>query len=539
MSNLSPPIGMTAGTYMGATDTRVVALAATLDDLSNASGGGAAAVRSGEVYAHLWAGVTLGSGQTTAVRTATFNALQAAINYAASSGKKFRIIAGTYEIYGAAGLVIPLTSGFEWLGSINTHIIGFYANAPVLTIGDTTGSNPPGQQKISGFTLDYGVSQTGNTSANLLVVGGFYLGVIENFSCCTYYGTNPPWIPVTITGSTSAFFFQNVMRDGATGGAQQTMFNLGIGGTGNVFSNLYFHNGSSNTTRNACAGPCVTLSPNNQQSDNIWNRINAEHCNGSTILLLSGLVTNTFTGLHFEDVQLAGSYPVLIQATGANCKFINTLVLDMLLSTAATNLLGFLNCAGYGEVLSFDGLKFKWSSYSTAGIASTFPMLRAPNNYGNDSNPGTRISDLAIEDDVGTIAQYLVLSPNLNAPLANNSTIGELVNDNLLPGTRTYQPTISASYTHYGQHRDAVLFVPASLPAATTITLSNKFKAANTGSTRPTPTGTIVRIRRQSGTYANTLTVTDAASATTLTTNSAAGADYLYQFNGTNWVAFS
>jgi hypothetical protein len=46
----------------------------------------------------------------------------------------------------------------------------------------------------------------------------------------------------------------------------------------------------------------------------------------------------------------------------------------------------------------------------------------------------------------------------------------------------------------------------------------------------------MVRVRRQSGTYANTLTVVDAASSTTLSTNTASNADLVYTFNGTNWT---
>jgi len=536
MSYFPPPIGTTAGTYMGATDTRVVALAASLDDPGNASGGGAGAIVGGVVYAHLWAGVTRGSGQTTAVRTATFNGLQAAMNYAASSGKVFRITAGVYEIYGSGGLIAPLTAGFMWMGDTYTHIIQFYVNTPVLTIGDTTGNSYGNQQRYEGALLDHGVSQTGNTLANGLNIGACTQINIANFAVCSYYGTNPPWIGINISCGTGSnnFFFQNIMRDIQVGGAQQSFSVLAIGGTGSRFENWYQHNGGSPSTALAMSGPAMVLIPANYgtTTDDEFSRINIEHVKTSIGLNTQGVSNAIFTTLHFEDVQLNASGSKMIDAVGSEIKFMVTLVLDMQVISGATGC-SFFKAEGYQENCEFEKLRIRFSSYNTSGLVSTFTLFPSPNN---DTSPNTKVTGLSIGDDANVNAGYITLDGICTAPLPGGAKIGEYVGDNLLPSTKRYSCALTAAYTHYGQHADAVLIAPAAITAPFNAGLSNKFKASGPGSSRLTPPGTIMRFRRASGTVSGVITFVDVATGNTITTNSTSGVDLIFQMGATSWA---
>ena len=518
-------------------DSRVAALASGLDDPGNASGGGAGAIREGVVYAHLWAGVTRGSGQTQAVQTATAAGLQAAMNYAAANKYKIKVL-GYYEIYSSTGLMGPLTANFQWEGTLDTTIKQFYVNAPCLTIGDTTGANQAGAQRWSGFCLDYGVSQTGQTGANLLTIGSAAFCTIEQFNLCIYYGSNPPWIAFNVTGSTSCTFFQNTIRDGNIGGAQQSLLNRGTGGTGNQWANIYAHAGSSNTTRTTLSGPALNLAPNNQTSDDVYTRINAEHCNTPNIINAVGAVSSKFDGFHVEDVVITGSYAAAIAINGGELKFTTSLMLDLQYASTATNC-RFLALGNSGEVVDFDFLKFKWSSYDTAGLGQTVTLVSVSSYQGTDVSDAIRISKLSIEDDPGGNAKYLTLDPNMpGLPFSPSTFIEEYIYDNLLPRTVRAKPVVTAAYTHYGQHAEAVIFVPATVPAGFSVSLSNKFKASGTGSSLPTPGGSRVRVRRQSGSPATVyaVPVVDTASGTTLSPGAATGTDAIYSFGGTSWA---
>ena len=92
---------------------------------------------------------------------------------------------------------------------------------------------------------------------------------------------------------------------------------------------------------------------------------------------------------------------------------------------------------------------------------------------------------------------------------------------------------VLANYTHYGQHVDATLIVPASVTGFT-ITL-----AATMGATgnEPVATGNRVYFIRQSGTASGTVLIKDAAG-TTLATNTT-NAHLSFRFNGTQYVAIT
>jgi hypothetical protein len=525
----------------------LTALAPGVEDPTNAQGLGAPAIIRGTIYAHMCSGVTLGAGQTTAVQTATFNALQLAIHTAMTLGKFFEIEPNVYEIYGSTGLVVPATLGaITWKGSRQSNINQFYANAPILVLGDSTGAETLYGNKIDGFCLNYGVSQTGNTNAIALLMGDMAWCVVENFETTTN-GTfpiiNPPYVSVsTIAAGT---WFNNCLRNIRLYGGQLSLMVIQASGSGNLFQDIYMSNGGNISAEEsyyaALSGPALSLANPSYSGlgGNVFERINIESvkCSNSVIYAQIAGVTQ-FIGLHFENLELNASGGSLINNNG--CQLILQCVdtYDIQVDASLTDI-SFLYNNGSGEVVLLDGLHMGWSSNSNPGLKSPMTIIGTGGN--NDQNNMVRIKGVTVNDDTGNNSTNLTVY-NGAYPMTYTETADtillELDADQISLSTSRYQPCITtATYTHYGCHEDAVLMVPSSLAAACVITLSNKRIASGLGSSLATKTGNTVRVRRISGTYANTLTIKDAQSGSTLVTNSAAGNDYLFTFNGTNWVA--
>jgi hypothetical protein len=528
-------------------DPRVNALAPGIDDPNNASGIGAPAIIRGTVYGHLAAGVTLGAGQTTSVQTATFNGLQNALLAACNLNKFFELEPNTYEIYGASGLVIPSSGTCNWYGDKGSIISQFYANAPVLVFGDVTGSTTLYGGKVSGFGVQYGVSQTGNTNASAILMSNMAWTCVENFEVTpngTFPVINPPYIGLNIAGTGT--WFNNCLRNGRIYGGQQSLFVLGLSGSGNLFQDIYMSNGGNSNASlsyySPLSGPALFIgnSSYNTMSGNVFERINVESVKAANLILLQEAPNTEFIGLHVENCQINAEGGCIINNIQSNIVIANMDVYDVR-TASGLGTCNLLYNNGYSEVANITNLSIGWSFNSNPGLLS--PMTVLANGGNNDQNVTVQMEGLTLNDNaiVNSAATTLF---NGNYSLVYNDALyctvcGELDSDQVEMRTRRFQPCIESTYTHYGSHEDAVLMVPPNLAAATTITLSNKRVASGYGSSLVTRTGNTCRIRRLSGTYANTLTVKDAASGSTLTTNGITAVDYLYSFNGTNWATAS
>jgi hypothetical protein len=532
-------------------DPRVDALAPGVDDIGNASGLSAPAIIRGTVYAHLANGVTVGAGQNTAIRTATLAGLNAAIAYAGSVGKFFEIEPGTYEIYGSGGLVVPAqtNNAIYWKGSNATTIVQYSTNTPVLTLGDATGANTIYGLKFDGVTLEYGVSQTGNTGAIACLSGPSAWCVLESIGVSATSGgyypiTNPSYIAFATT--TGGVWFNNAVRDMHLFGAQQTLLLQQAQGTGNEWSNIYVSNGSNNdaseSVYGALSGPAIQVgnSSFSTESGNVWTRVNIESVKCAyAVLLIQEAQSNTFHSLHFENLEMTASNTALIQNVGSNVNMTAVETYDIQVPAGLTGISVLANNNG-GEVNLIDGLRMGWSTYSDPGLNSPMMIVNS-GGASADQNERTVIRGFVITDGSTNNATQMSIW-NGTYPITGYSSydgqIGTLTVDQLQARTEGYVPSITTTtYTHYGCHADATIIYPATLPAAATITLSNKKYPSGLGSSLATPTGLCVQVRRTGGTYANTLTIKDGASGSTLVTNSTNSTGYLFTFNGTNWVA--
>ena len=136
-------------------------------------------------------GGVLGAGQSTSQQTKNGTVLNSLFTTASSQNKFIELEPNTYEINNSTGLVVPPGSDFVLRGGRGGTIIKQFYNsgsgAPVLVIGDPTGSVLSTAQDVEGLWLQYGTAQTGLTSASALTVNNIA------WSAHRMYGHWRPW----------------------------------------------------------------------------------------------------------------------------------------------------------------------------------------------------------------------------------------------------------------------------------------------------------------------------------------------------------
>jgi hypothetical protein len=519
------------------------------DDPTNASGLGAPAIIRGTVYAHLAAGVTVGAGQTTGVRQATATGLQNAINYAAANNKIFQINEGVYEINSSTGLVIPANHqatynwGFTWKGGGHgsTQIVQFYnggTGAPVLTIGDTTGVNEFYEIDVEGALLGYGISQSGLTSSTALVVGSMAWGVISRIQVT---GPFPGYDGILLTGG---IFSSMAMRDVVIGPWQRHGLNIVSSGSGNHYDNVYMSAGGVGSP-GAISGNYIYTIQNLE--DQLFSRLNCEWGQTNCVIFLGGNNTEvyaghgyTFNALHVEGVTLTGADPCIFDIGGNATMAFNGFDLTSTQIKAANftgtaSMMRLTNNIGYGSSVIMNGLCL--NEYTASNVTTSFKILRWMYDSSIwDDQSNFQINAFRIVDQPGSnLIGHIYLDEHL--PIASfNTPAGFARYSYGAKGSKIENAaiTVSATYTHYGQHEDATILVPASITGFT-LTLSNLMGATGT---QPVRTGNTVRVRRIWNTVSGTLLIKDDAG-TTLITNTTSNVDYWFVFNGTHYVAFT
>lgn len=512
-------------------------LQSQFDDLPNSGGLGAPAILRGTIAAHLASGVALGAGMSDAVRTATTAGLNAAIAKAASLNKFLEIEPNTYETNGS--LLIPAgTSGLTIRGDLRSTVVSYApaANgAPIMQVGDIAGAGVILGLRIKGLTLKYGVAQNGTAGSNGMSIGTMYVSHIEDVSVADATGgalTNAPTYGIRhFSGGSGTYSFSNVFKSIQVNQATAALFSVELTGTGNLYEDLYLHNGSGAGSANTMTGFPFQLGNLNGsgRSDDVVMRPNIEWLSTTqAAFLLYSMKNTTIIGLHVEGLVLGGYGAKMLQQVSGTVALHGTEILDLLCAQSACSI---VSLSGYGEVFSADNTN--WTMGRASEVTSNMTFFTTASS--NDSQSIGKVRNLQVLDNGGGNASKITLDAVTPNTLAAMPTVAEFSTDQLLPTTKGAQITVSAAYTHYGIHEDAVIFVPASITSFT-LALSNKVKASGTGSSAPPRPGARVRVRRQSGTAAGTLTITDVAGSSTLATGTTAAADYVFQFNGTNWV---
>lgn len=525
------------------------------DDPLNVSGLGAPAIIRGTLYAQAISGIVLGGGQSTAVRQNNATLLQNAINYCAANNKIFEAL-GNYEIYSSTGLVTP-ANGFTQPGiwmigdPTGTTITQFYATspgAPVLTVGSTTGATSHGAI-IDGFQLAYGASQVGNTNAIHLIIGNADNCVYRNITAGSS-GDQPAYCNVKLEGGGGAVFSCEMSNWALGGRAYQHKIWMHAAATGNVWSNIYMSNGPGNiigqpaSAWNTIAGNYINFD-GGIINDQVFHQVNCEWgaINGSYLIQASLMLGLRFTELHIEGILLLGNNPALIGTAGSQLNIDSLDIVDLV--AQSTNMTGtamiFQDYNGFSSSTVINGFSMV-NNYNTSEITAPVYLFQ-----------GVSPPFGALNNDMATFVcngGYL-----REAAASNNQTYARFFGlDGHMPlssfvgpqkfGRYDFGPTasvvrngvivVTGNCTHYGQHVDATLIVPATI-SNMTITL-----AATMGATgnEPVATGNRVFIIRQAGTLSGGLTVKDDAG-TTLLNNSTTAGYFSYRFSGTHYVSFT
>lgn len=516
------------------------------DDPNNAAGLGTPALLRGTVNAELSAGLTIGSGLTLAARQANLAALQKAINYASANNKYFELAPGIYEISGAAGLTIPAVDGFSWQGTKQTTIKQCLNNAPILSVGDVSSGTINTQDiHISGVRLYYLNDQTGQANSAALKIGLVRNSVFENINIFAPYSATGPLqkayrgIHVVSTG-TNFGFFSNSLRDIFVGGADQCLMDVALVGTGSVFQNIYLTQGTTNNVA-TMSGPALRFLGNADQYETVLDQVNVEWVSANQIIFAQNLRGMTFLSCHFEGNQITGFDPCLFNLSTSEISLVGCNILDQVCLSGVTGTASLFRCYGDNTVTG-SNLRISWSGASR--VTTPLNLFALNGSSPGDANQSADITGLSFKDVTGGNLTNLQFSANM--PLAsfpppyavNRYQYGGVATDQTdrvviqLPGT--------ANYTHYQTHTDATVMMPAALAANRTITLSPLRKPSGVGSTLNGLSGNTIKIRRMSGTASSSLLVVNGGTAAgTLTTNTTAGTDLYYKFDGTNWAAYT
>jgi hypothetical protein len=534
-------VGTVASTVMAGNDSRVTEWVSELDDPTNTLTLGAPAIVRGKVSLKLANNVVQGAGQTLTIRQQNFTAINNAISVAATNGKWFEPEDGTYEFYGSTGIVIPVAAnGFRWAGSKNVNLWQFNTNVPILQQGDLTGSSSAYQQYIEGFSLYYGVSQTGHTGANSLTIGASANCTIKEFIIGSSANGNPSNIPMYL--NTGGVLGYNCYENGVIFGGQTSLFSLGTVGGSNKFDNLYFCNGANttNTSYTNVTGSVMSIFNSGYGGlyDNKFSRITIENvgCPNNFIFIASG-TNNLFESLRIANCELTTA-GVFFGTVGSHTTVNGMGITDLRTTTAGASL--FSN-PGYNDSLAVYGIQLSWTPFVNAGVTSPLYIVGVPGLV--DNNGSTIIENLKVSDSNFNNASSLQLDNNNPSPM--QGTIGSGYGTQMpkyrsgaaITETNGWNPTLNSSFTLYGCHNDAIIDIPAPLTASMTVTLSNVRSATSYASNLPTKTGNTARFRMQSGTYAHPVTIVDSASGNTIITISASATNAMAMFNGTNWIS--
>lgn len=515
-----------------------------MDDPNNGLGLGAPNVIRGTISGHMAAGLTLGTGLSTAARQANATALQLAITTAINQNKFLEAI-GTIEIYSSTGLT-ALTSGgagFNWHGDVtDTQIIQYYPTtpgAPILTIGDVTGATFAQNVTIDGMWLQYGIAQTGFISANALRLGCIGWSDIRNIQVGVPNApapTFPAYRGIQIIGGSVAAFFSNALDNWYVNGAQLELLSWTQGGTGNRAGNFYLNGGGG-----ASQFPAVTNPVNmncNGATENIIDQLNIEWLSTNKALDIENFKGLEIRSLHMEGVKLTGFGPIYLLEANNILRIKTWTFVDMLVQSANfTGSATILESYGPGNSsVNIEGFGTVFNATGEVNTALAFLTFLIP----GDGQPVITVKGAKLDDAAGgNLAGHLTIDPHM--PVASFPVpflLGEYRYGaaKSLISNATY--TITAACTIYGQIEESTLLVPAPAGAGFTITLSNLMGATGTQNTR---TGNWIHVRREStatGTFAGTVLIKDDA-ATTIGTSSAANADFWFIFNGTHYVSFT
>jgi hypothetical protein len=267
-------------------------------------------------------GAVLGTGQSGTQRATNATVLQAAFDTAAANGKFLEWPASTVEIANSAGITMSTSNydSFRLIGSTHSILSQYQANAPILTIGDTSATPTSiGGVNVSGIALRYGVDQSASTSGIALSLGALAYCIIENIHIGQ--GFSLPYIGVRVgNASGSCPFFSNIVRNViVVSGGANSLFSFTGFASGNLFQNCYFNNAIATGTGSGTVTNPFVFSNGFLVSETVFEMCNVEWVTANQVMQINQ-GNATFLSCHWEGIVMTGGYPRLWDLNGGdNC----------------------------------------------------------------------------------------------------------------------------------------------------------------------------------------------------------------------------
>ncbi|GJE14013.1 hypothetical protein [Methylobacterium longum] len=513
----------------------------------------------GEIDLTSYSGVRRGV-LSTAARTANGVALQAALDDADTNGKCLRVPAGRFE-YIATGVQNGRNAGLQvkkgvrcliGAGSISggTMFVNYATNHPALTLGDI-GLSSAGYTyggRYGGFAVGHGVSQTGQASADGLLVGNYYNSYFDDILVTPFGdGFNHANVGLEVGTSLSNFFFQNVIGAVTVKSGSVNGLKWNANGTGNSWRSLYVGAGTAGAatygSRQAFSSYPVWFNTPGAEIGS-FDQLNIEwSITGANLALLR----NDSLGLkvqymHLEGDQLSGFNAGVLHGVIGRTKIDMLRMLDVYIASAggATGTPRILSSYGDSR-FTIDQLYVTWAGAgANAEAVASIPFVL----YADDATivgrkPFVNVGSFDINGNTGAFS--LDANTAGTAPGTNGAISGFESYRFNKARSQTEGASIemaNANLTVYGQHRRAKVRVTTALTAARSLTLAGTVASAAPGLASSRAAGDIVEVHRI-GAGAFDLTVLAHDGTTVLYTfsgSASAGTAKSFEWSGSAWT---
>lgn len=457
--------------------------------------------------------------------------------------KFFELEPGLYELEGAAGLLIPAgKDGFDWRGSKGSMLKQFSSNCPILTIGDVTNQAAQSQDlHLSGARVFYATDQSGHPKSTALQIGLLRNSTIEQVSILADYGETGPLVKayrgIHIISSGSRFgFFSNNLRDIFIGGADYSLMDVALVGTGSVFSNIYLTQGVTGHPAPISGCPLHIVGTADQY-ETVFEQLNVEWCAANTLIQAQSCRAMSFISMHLEGNQLLGRAASVIALASSQIGLVGVNLLDLDVHAPAVpsgdSPPAVLRCYGDTAVHG-SNVQISWSGPDR--INTSFQLVALDGHSPPDARQLIDMANLIIRDVSGGNASSLSLDANLPAasfplPVA----IESYRHGDILSQVTGGIIAVNTDVTVFGQYDRPLVQFPAALGAPRTITLAKRMKPAGAGSAIPPAVGALAGVRRNSGVADGFRLVVANHDNTPLATLSVSDATRWFRFDGADW----
>lgn len=514
----------------------------------------------GSADASKFPGVVTGMLPDAPARVANGTALQGFLDWCASNGKWAEFPPERYEYSASAtqnsrNTGLHMKSGMGIIGGGDrpgdgTRFVQYASNHPALTIGDVsnTVSNLIEGGQFTGFCVGHGSSQTGQASADGLLLGRIWRSTFDQiYVSPTLDGTNHAYCGMRIGLGLNQFFFSNRIGTLVSKSGQAHLFRMDSNGTGCEWANLYF-GGVSTAGGAGTFGARLALSAEpvfiNTPEFGHAGQFNIEWCSSSgqtAALRADNCDVLDIACLHIEGNQLNNFDGRMMIATASRVNIGSVKMLDNWIAAVnATGTPSLLRVYGNSNV-SIDQFYARWngSGYNAEAVASMAFQLYRDDSTIVGRKPLIGIGDFLASGNTGALsidANTAGTAPGSSGAISSFQSY-QFNKDR----SRTVGATIqmgNSNLTVYGVHRLAKVAASVALTANRTLTLSDKLAASGAGSTSTRMAGDIIEVHR-TGAGAFDLIVSDQAAAVLFTFTGAASAGTVksFEWSGTAWTA--